>query len=52
MADPDARWEVALWGRNLADETYFVNVTTDDLASWMRLPGEPLSYGIDFRFNW
>lgn len=52
MADPDRRWEVALWGRNLADETYFVNVTTDDLASWMRLPGEPLSYGIDFRFNW
>lgn len=52
MADPDGRWEAALWGRNLADETYFVNVTTDDLASWMRLPGEPLSYGIDFRFNW
>lgn len=52
MADRNGRWEAALWGRNLADETYFVNVTTDDLASWMRLPGEPLSYGIDFRFNW
>lgn len=52
MADPDGRWEAALWGRNLADERYFVNVTTDDLASWMRLPGEPLSYGIDVRFNW
>ena len=52
VGDPDGRWELALWGKNLADENYFVNVTTDDLASWMRLPGEPRNYGLDFRVSW
>jgi len=48
----DSPWEMALWGRNLLDEEYFVNITTDDIASWIRIPGEPLSYGIELRYRW
>lgn len=52
VAEAGGQWEAALWGKNLTDENYFVNVTTDDLASWMRLPGEPMSYGVELRYNW
>lgn len=52
LSAPDANWELALWGRNLTDELYFVNVATDDVASWMKLPGEPINYGLEFRYFW
>jgi iron complex outermembrane receptor protein len=52
LSSPDSNWEVALWGKNLADETYFVNVSTDDVASFRELPGEPRSYGVSFRYQW
>jgi iron complex outermembrane recepter protein len=52
LHDADERWELALWGKNLTDEEYFVNVTTDDVASWMEIPGEPLNYGVDIRYKW
>lgn len=45
-------WEVALWGHNLADEEYVVNVTNDNVASWMRIPGQPRSYGIEASYHW
>jgi iron complex outermembrane receptor protein len=52
LAPSDATWEVALWGRNLADEEYVTNVTTDDIASWALMPGQPMSYGLSATFNW
>jgi iron complex outermembrane recepter protein len=45
-------WEIALWGRNLLDETYVTNATTDDIASWIRLSGQPRSYGIEANYSW
>jgi len=52
LASTEGEWEVALWGQNLADEEYITNVTTDDVASWMALPGRPMSYGIEASFRW
>jgi iron complex outermembrane receptor protein len=52
LAPPHGAWEVALWGRNLADEEYVTNVTTDDIASWAEMPGLPMSYGLSATFNW
>jgi iron complex outermembrane receptor protein len=52
LSDSDAHWNVALWGKNLADEKYFVNIATDDVASWMEIPGAPRSYGIELRYDW
>ncbi|MFO1466735.1 MAG: TonB-dependent receptor [Steroidobacteraceae bacterium] len=45
-------WEVALWGRNILGEKYITNVTTDDIASWIQIPGEPRSYGIEASYKW
>jgi iron complex outermembrane receptor protein len=52
LAPASAEWEVALWGRNLADEEYVTNVTTDDIASWSSMPGRPMSYGLSATWNW
>jgi iron complex outermembrane receptor protein len=52
LSDADGHWNVALWGKNLADEKYFVNIATDDVASWMEIPGQPRSYGIELRYEW
>jgi iron complex outermembrane recepter protein len=52
LAPRDGSWEIALWGRNLADEKYITNVTSDDVASWMVLPGQPMSYGIEGTYKW
>lgn len=48
----DGQWEVALWGKNLADEEYVANVTTDDLGSYMDIYGRPRSYGVDLTYRW
>ena len=52
LAATDGAWEVALWGRNLADEEYVTNVTNDNVASWIQLPGQPMSYGIEGTYRW
>jgi iron complex outermembrane receptor protein len=52
LGSNDGRWEVALWGRNLTDEEYIVNVTADDVASWMVIPGQPMTYGIEGSYRW
>jgi iron complex outermembrane receptor protein len=52
LAATDGTWEVALWGRNLADEDYVTNVTTDSVRSWIQLPGLPMSYGIEGTYRW
>jgi len=48
----DGEWTVALWGKNLADEEYITNVTTDDLGSYMDIYGRPRSYGVDVTYRW
>lgn len=52
LADAGGRWEAAAFGRNLTDERYWANVTNDDIASWIALPGEPRSFGVQFRYRW
>jgi iron complex outermembrane receptor protein len=52
LAATDGAWEVALWGRNLADEEYVTNVTNDNWGSWILLPGQPMSYGIEGTYRW
>jgi iron complex outermembrane receptor protein len=52
LAATDGAWEVALWGRNLADEKYVTNVTNDNVGSWIKLPGQPMSYGIEGTYRW
>jgi iron complex outermembrane receptor protein len=48
----DDRWEVALWGRNITDEKYTVSVAGDDVASWITIPGQPMTYGIEGSYRW
>lgn len=52
LADAGGRWEAAAFGSNLTDQSYWANVTNDDFASWMALPGEPRSFGVQFRYHW
>lgn len=48
----DERWELALVGRNLTDETYFATVTGDDLGSFTEIPTRPLSWAIEASYRW
>ena len=41
----DARWSVALWGRNLADEDYVVGLAPDQIGTNVTL-GVPRTFGI------
>jgi len=47
----DGSWEVALWGRNLADKYYYPSTTwgTDTVN---RSAGPGKTYGINFNYNW
>jgi iron complex outermembrane receptor protein len=47
LAPPDAPWEVAVWGKNLTDELYRVNIipfSGDEISQF----GPPRTYGLDF----
>ncbi len=52
LQDDTGQWEVAVFGSNLTDEDYWANVTNDDLANWMAIPGRPRSYGIQLGYHW
>ena len=51
----DGRWEAALWGQNIADETYFVNSSDDQgglaFNGW-RIYQMPRTYGVSFTYRW
>jgi iron complex outermembrane receptor protein len=35
LRDPNARWDVKLWGRNLFDKLYYVNASLDAAISYV-----------------
>ena len=50
FAPPDAPWEIALWGKNLDDELYRVNIIPffgEEVSQF----GAPRTYGVDFAWN-
>lgn len=48
----DERWDIALVGRNLTGEEYWVTTSTDDLGSYPSTPSRPMSYGIEANYRW
>lgn len=53
LSDEDARWEVALWGKNIFNKEYEVAAT--DLGSTRRLLeiyGYPRTYGLELTYKW
>jgi iron complex outermembrane recepter protein len=50
----DENWEFNIWGKNLADEEYYTNVsnfyTAFGAAMWYW--GAPRTYGASIRYNW
>ncbi|NIB38269.1 TonB-dependent receptor [Pseudomaricurvus alkylphenolicus] len=55
LSDPEDNWQIALWGKNLADEEYVVNrfetLNGEPGSSWTWY-GAPRTYGINLRYNW
>ena len=52
VASDDGKWEIALWGRNLGDEDYRVEVfDIFALGSSLFIYGEPRTGGISFIYN-
>jgi iron complex outermembrane receptor protein len=51
IGNPNGRWAVELWGRNLADEYYTVGAfqATFQSGTFVVYPGEPRTYGITVR---
>jgi iron complex outermembrane receptor protein len=55
LLQPDGKWEFALWGRNIADETYFIEAfeVFDPLGATAKLAGTPQVWGVsaNYRFQ-
>jgi iron complex outermembrane receptor protein len=52
LLDPDGRWEIAAWAKNVTDKAYIVDAT--DTSGFGFVPhyyGERRTYGVEFRFN-
>ena len=52
LTSADAAWDVALIGRNLTDEEYWVSATGDDLASFTSTPARPISWAVEATYQW
>jgi iron complex outermembrane receptor protein len=56
LSDADQRWEVALWGKNLTDETYNIGVfdllENSFVGQYFNVLGDPRTYGVEVRFNY
>jgi len=49
----DEKWSAMLWGKNLADETYYRERIDNFGPQWVyETPGAPRSYGITVRYAW
>ena len=56
FANPKDTWSIALWGKNLSDEVYYPAATTVGVGAipgipGLAFPGQPKTYGIDFRYS-
>ena len=47
---PKGNWEVALWGKNLADKEYFRNIAVSGVTG-LAVPGDPRTYGVALRLS-
>jgi iron complex outermembrane receptor protein len=55
FANPLDTWSISLWGKNLSDEVYYPAATTVGVGTipgipGLAFPGQPRTYGIDFRY--
>jgi iron complex outermembrane receptor protein len=52
LHDAEEHWSIALFGRNLADETYATNVVRQDpLIGALRIWGPPRTFGVELGFR-
>jgi iron complex outermembrane receptor protein len=51
LGSQDSRWSVEFWGRNLADQEYYVGAFVPPLQSgtYVAFPNEPRTYGVTLR---
>ena len=49
--EPNQHWSVELWGRNLEDETYYIQKLGSALGD-VAVAATPRTYGINFRYNY
>ncbi|MGB1139364.1 MAG: TonB-dependent receptor, partial [Halioglobus sp.] len=53
FSNVDADWEVALWGKNLLNEEYFVfGIDIPTVGGYGGVAAPDLSYGITLRYSW
>ncbi|MDG1233050.1 MAG: TonB-dependent receptor [Pseudomonadales bacterium] len=53
LASENERWQVSLWGKNLADEIYFRERFENFGSQWIyETPGVPKSYGLSLKYRW
>ena len=51
LESPDARWRVALWGKNLTDELVINNTFGLGALGNLRIYAPPRTYGLDVAFR-
>lgn len=52
IGDVDGRWNVALLGKNLTDETYISNQTSDTIGGRLQNYGRPRTWAIELNYFW
>jgi len=51
LEDDAGKWSVALWGRNLTDESYLTGTNRDFFGTLNHFSGTPRTYGVDVKYN-
>src|SRR3546814_2207172 len=47
IKDPDDRWSVQIWGRNLLDKIYAVGIqSANPVAPFFKIPGDRRTFGL------
>lgn len=49
VEDPDKKWRVSLWSRNLTNKYYYTNVQRQ-VDTVVRMTGRPVTYGLSLKF--
>lgn len=51
LESAEGDWRVSLWGQNITDEEYLLNLNTGGVGTFPGIRNTPRTYGIDFGYN-
>lgn len=46
------KWDIAIWGKNITDETYLTSALDVTLGFVLQVYGQPATYGVTLNYKW